>query len=97
MHVPTTSDYPGVSEELFKNPKSALYSAVQGLATLDRSYVTLAPEVFQCTLRYESLVRTEVAEAEGRSKVRILWVLVQNLMLTSSEIRRAHSLSASYG
>ena len=72
MHVPTTSDYPDVPEQFFKNPKLALNSAVQGLATLDSAFVTLAPEVFQCTLRYESIKRTEIVVAEGRSKVSFL-------------------------
>ena len=73
MHVPTTSDYPDVPEQFFKNPKTALHNVVQGLATLDSTFVPLAKEAFQCTLRYDSIKRKEVVESEGRSKVRLLW------------------------
>ena len=69
MHVPTTTDYPDISEKFFKDPKPSLINAVQGLASLMPTFVTLAHEVFQCILRYESVARTEVVEGEGRSKV----------------------------
>ena len=75
IHVPTTSDYPDVPEQFFKNPKAALSNAINGLATLESSTVTLAHEVFQCTLRYESIKRNEVVEGEGRSKVSFLPIL----------------------
>lgn len=69
MHVPTTTDYPDLPRNFFKEPKVSLFNAVQGLATLKATFVTVAVEVIRCTLRYESVARTEVVEAEGRSKV----------------------------
>ncbi len=72
MHVPTKADYPDVPETFFKETKPALVNAVQGLAELTSTYVTLAHEVFRCTVRYESLARNVVVEGEGRSKVSFL-------------------------
>lgn len=69
MHVPTIADYPDLREGFFKEPKSSLINATQGLATLESKFVTLHDGIFQCTLRYESVTRTEIVEAEGRSKV----------------------------
>lgn len=70
IHVPTTSDYPDVPEKFFKQPKSSLFDAIQGLSDLKSTFTTLAREVYLCTLRYESLARNVVVEGEGRSKVR---------------------------
>ncbi|KAG8529962.1 uncharacterized protein KY384_005443 [Bacidia gigantensis] len=68
MHVPTSGDYPDVSIELFKLPKQHLHNMTRGLADINTNLISLSGDSFRCTLTYDSPVRKEVVEGEGRSK-----------------------------
>ena len=80
MHIPTTTDYPDLPRNLFKEPKAYLGNAVQGLATLKSTFSALAEQSFRCMLRYESVVRAEAVEGDGRSKVGSLSLVLERLL-----------------
>lgn len=66
--VPTKHDYPELPPATFKNVKSSVANAVQGLVELRSDFVSLAADAFQCTLRFKSTAQSEVVIGEGRTK-----------------------------
>lgn len=69
LRIPTSKEYPDVPQGIFKTPKKTLIDGTAGLATLRSDFAKLDLEVFQCTVRYESALHTEVVIGEGRSDV----------------------------